>query len=79
MSNSAMGYRLVQVNMTEETLNKVSKIRERLCTDTRTNSIRSAIDIADLIIDAVCSGGNVIIEKDGIQHRLLIPGISQVT
>ena len=77
MSISAMAYRLVQINMTEDTLNKVNKIKKQLSIDTRTNSIRSAIDIADLIINAISSGGNIIIEKDGIRHKLMIPGLSQ--
>jgi very-short-patch-repair endonuclease len=69
---------LIQINLTEDTLNKIARLKKRLNIDTRTNSIRSAINIADLIVDAVCNGDSVIIEKNGIQHRLMIPGISQV-
>lgn len=69
-------YKLVQVNMNNETLEKLHDMKEKMHADTITNTIKSSVDIADIVTTALSKGKNVVIEeKNGDKYRILVPGI----
>lgn len=71
-----MKQKLVQVKMSEDTLSKIENVQNRIHSETKTGAIRSSIAIANMVIDAISNGGNVIIEeKNGKKFRITIPGI----
>lgn len=70
-------YKLVQVQMSEDTLNQISAVKQRIHANTVTGTIQSSIAIANMVTEAMSNGSNVIIEdKHGKKHRIVMPGIS---
>jgi hypothetical protein len=71
-----MKTKLVQVKMSDDTLEKIENVKVRTHAETTTSAIRSSIAIADMVTDAVSKGSNVIIEeRSGVKYRITIPGI----
>jgi hypothetical protein len=70
-------FKLVQMNMREETLEEVENLKEMLHTDNRSNIIKTAISTMDLVAKAMSEGSSVIIEdKRGNRRQIIIPGIA---
>jgi hypothetical protein len=70
-------FKLVHVNMTENTLNKIEEVKERVHAENKTTAIRYAIDIADMITEVISQGGKVILEENGNKYIMKLPGISK--
>lgn len=76
MSNGS--YKLVQMNIRQPTLNKISVLQDTLGANNRTDAVKAAIDVAEIVARAIKNGGRVVIEeKDGSRSKLVIPGISE--
>ena len=58
-------YKLVHVNMTESTLNKIDDVKTRTNAENKTTAIRYSIEIADMITEVISKGGKVIMEEKG--------------
>lgn len=71
-----MSQKLVQVKLSDDTLDKIDKVKSRIHSDTKTGAIRSSIAIADMVTSAISDGGSVIIEeKNGTKFKIKIPGL----
>jgi hypothetical protein len=68
-------FKLVHVNMTENTLHKISAIQDRVHAENKTTAIRNSIDIADMITDVISRGGKVILEENGNKYIMKLPGL----
>ena len=68
-------YKLVHVNMTENTLDKIDDVQERVHADNKTTAIRYCIDIAEMITKVISEGGKVILEENGNKYIMKLPGI----
>jgi hypothetical protein len=72
------GYKAVQMNMREGTLNKVAELQELLGSGNRTDAIKMAIDVTEIVASALSHGGRIIIEKkDGEKSEVVIPGLNK--
>lgn len=70
-----MSTKLVQIKMSDETLNQIDHVKDRINAETKTGAIRSSIAIADMVTEAMSKGSNVIIEEpNGNKYRITIPG-----
>jgi len=66
----------VQVRMKEKTLKQTSRLQERVGAPSRSDTIRRAIELSDLITREAQHGSKIIIEtKGGKQKQILIPNI----
>lgn len=69
---------VVQVRMREDTLDQVNRLESILKTASRSDAVRRAVGIADLLIDAILKGEKVILEKkNGKQTQILITGLNR--
>lgn len=68
-------FKLVHVNMTENTLNKIDAIQDRVHAENKTTAIRNSIEIADMITDVISRGGKVILEENGNKYIMKLPGL----
>ena len=75
-SKKEKNYKLVHVNMTENTLHKIEDVQNRVNAINKTIAIRYSIDIADIITNVINRGGKVILEEDGNKYILKLPGIN---
>lgn len=67
---------VVQVRMKDSTIKQVDKLQDRVHAQSRSDAIRRAVEISDLLVDAVGEGDKVIIEsKNGKQREILISGL----
>lgn len=67
---------VVQVRMKENTIEQLDKLKERVYAPSRSDAVRRAIEISDLLVNAVEHGDKVIIEsKNGKQRQVLISGL----
>lgn len=68
----------VQVRMRPNTIEQVNKIQGSVHAPSRSDAVRRAVEIADLLINAVEEGDQVLIKKkNGEQTRILISGLSK--
>jgi len=70
-------FKLVHVNMTENTLNKIEEVKERTQAENKTTAIRYSIDIAAVITEVISQGGKVILEENGNKYIMKLPGVVQ--
>lgn len=68
--------KLVHVNMTNDTLEKIDEVKDRIHAENKTTAIRYSIDIAAMITKVMSKGGKVILEEDGQKYLMKIPGLS---
>jgi hypothetical protein len=68
-------FKLVHVNMTENTLQKIGEVQNRVHAENKTTAIRYSIDIADMITDVISRGGKVILEENGTKYIMKLPGL----
>lgn len=74
-TKEAPKFKLVHVNMTENTLHKIDAIQSRVHAENKTTAIRNSIDIADMVTDVISRGGKVIFEENGNKYIMKLPGI----
>ena len=68
-------FKLVHVNMTENTLRKIDSIQDRVHAENKTTAIRNSIDIADMVTEVISRGGKVIFEENGNKYIMKFPGL----
>jgi len=69
-------YTLVKVNMTYDTLSKISEVQNRIRAPNPTIAIQSAIDIAEIITKIISKGEKIILQKpDGTKSLLTLLGV----
>lgn len=68
-------FKLVHVNMTENTLHKIDDIQKRVHAENKTTAIRNSIDIADMVTEVISRGGKVILEENGNTYIMKLPGL----
>ena len=67
---------LVQVRMRQKTLEQAERLKERIGAPSRSDAIRRAIELSELITKEAKHGNKIIIEtKNGKQKQILIPNI----
>ncbi len=67
---------VIQVRVKQNTVDKLEKLQERVHAPSRSDAVRRAVDISDVIVSAVEDGEKVIIEsKNGKQRQIIISGI----
>lgn len=66
-------YKLVHINLSDTTLNKLENVRSKLDLLNRTTAIRYAIDLADIIADATANKGKIIIEEPHSSYLIKVP------
>lgn len=68
----------VPVRMKDNTIYQIDNLQNRVHAPSRSDAIRRAIEISDLLVNAVEHGDRVIIEsKNGRQREILIAGLNQ--
>ncbi|MBY0544134.1 MAG: hypothetical protein K2Q14_01125 [Gammaproteobacteria bacterium] len=71
------GIEIVQVRMKEQTREQVLRLQAKVHAPSFSDTIRRAIEISVLLINAVERGERIIIKsKDGRQREILISGLS---
>ena len=66
----------VQVQMIDKTLEKLDSMKNSLHNENRSAVVKTAIDIADVIVTEVTSGSSIILERsDGSRKQIIIPGL----
>lgn len=69
---------LVQMNISDNTLNKVQRLQEMGDLPNRTTAIKLAVDVIDVLASTLHSGGKIyIVNSAGQQQELLVPGFSK--
>ncbi len=67
---------IVPVRMKEYTLEQIDSLQKRVRAPSRSDAVRRAVEISDMLVNAVEHGDKVIIEgKDGKQRQILIAGL----
>lgn len=68
---------VVQVRMRNETLGQVDRLRAIVGCQGRSEAVRRAVGITDILVDAIVKGQRVILEQpNGKQTQLLITGLN---
>jgi hypothetical protein len=71
---------LVQMNISDNTLQKVQRIQKMGDLPNRTTAIKLAVDVIDVLASNLSKGGRIyMINPEGKQSELLVPGFSQET
>jgi len=69
---------IIQVRMKPNTIDQIDKLQERVHAPSRSDAIRRAIEISDMLVNAVEHGDKVIIEsRNGKQRQILISGLNK--
>ena len=63
------------MNIKPETLDKISKVQERMHSGNRTTAVRQSIEIADMITKHIQDGGRIIMEHGNEKFILKVPGL----
>ena len=71
-----MEKKAVQVQMYDSTLKKIDEMKTLLHTENRSEIVKTAVDVAEIIAREIKSGAKVTVVKDGISKELIIPGAS---
>lgn len=68
---------VVQVRMKDNTIAQVDKIQASVHAPSRSDAIRRAVELSEILVNAVMHGDKVIIEgKNGKQRQIIISGLS---
>lgn len=71
-------YTPVRLNLRKDTVERVGWLQERLNSQTRTDAVVTAIEIAQIVVRALADGGRVIIEEKGQEpFQVRIPSLQQ--
>ncbi len=66
------------MNVSEKTLHKVQRIQALGDLPNRTTAIKLAVDVIDVLASTLKKGGKIyIVNVDGEQQELLVPGFSR--
>lgn len=69
---------VVPIRMKQNTIDQVSKIQASVNAPSRSDAVRRAIEISELLINNLQHGNKILIEtKDGKQQQILIAGLTK--
>jgi Ribbon-helix-helix protein, copG family len=69
---------VVQVRMREDTLEQLDRLKAVVKSSSRSDAVRRAVGIVDILLNTVISGGQIIVEdKKGKQKQILITGLNR--
>jgi hypothetical protein len=70
--------KLVQMRLQRKTLERITKLSRLINSENRTQLIVTCLEISDVIISSITSGGKIYIEsKDGTREQLKIIGLDK--
>jgi hypothetical protein len=69
---------LVQFRMKDETVEQTQRLQDKLKAPSKSDVIRRAIGLSDLLVNALETGDKLFIEGHGVRREILIPGISNI-
>lgn len=73
-----MAKHIVQMNISDSTLNKVQRLQEMSDLPNKTTAIKLAVDVIDVLASNLSQGGKLyMVSADGQQQELLVPGLSK--
>lgn len=68
---------IIQVRMKSNTIEKLDKIQIMVESPSRSDVVRRAIDITEILVNAIEEGNEIIIKcKNGKQKQILISGLN---
>lgn len=66
----------IQVRMTEQTIQQVDNLQSKVHAPSRSDAVRRAIDISNIIVNAIERGSKIIIEnKNGRKQQMFVTGL----
>lgn len=69
---------VVQVRMKDDTLDQLDKLKSIVNSPSRSDAVRRAVGITDILVNAIIHGDKVILEKkNGKQTQILITGLNR--
>jgi hypothetical protein len=69
--------RTVQVQMQDNTIEKVTALAKTLHMTSRSDVVKMAVDVTEMVANAIADKGQVIIrDKHGKESKILIPGVN---
>lgn len=68
--------KILNIRMKEETLDQADRLMEKLKAPSRSDVIRRAIGLSDVLVESLEKGDKLYIEGHGVRKEILIPGIS---
>jgi hypothetical protein len=69
---------VIQVRVKQNTIDQIEKLQDRVNAPSRSDAIRRAVEISDMLVNAVDHGDKLIIEsKNGKQRQILISGLNR--
>lgn len=67
----------IQIRMREHTIHQMDKMKEMVKCPGRSETVRRAMDIADMVITSLMKGDRVIIESgNGKQKQIIVSGVN---
>ena len=68
---------IIQVRMNDNTINQVDRLKDRVHAPSRSDAIRRAVEISDLLLGVVEKGDKIMIEgRGGKKQQILITGVN---
>ncbi len=68
---------ILQVRMKPHTIDQLDRIKTLTNSPSRSDTVRRAMDLSEMLVNTVIKGGNIIIEtSNGKQQRILITGLN---
>ena len=69
---------VVQVRMKKHTLDQLDRLKAIVNSSSRSDAVRRSLDISEILVNTIASGGQVIIEdRKGKQKQILITGLNR--
>lgn len=66
------------IRMYPKTLDCVEKLQQLMKSPSFSDTVKNAIEISEIVVNAICNGERVIIEpKKGRQRQLLLAGLNR--
>lgn len=66
----------VMIRMKDETVAQADRLQKKLGAPSRSDVVRRALDLSDMIASAVQKGDRVVIEGHGKVREIIIPGLN---
>ena len=67
---------MIHIKMQDDTLAQTDRILKKLKAPSRSDVIRRAIGLSDILINSIEHGDKLYIESKGQKREILIPGLS---
>lgn len=66
----------MNIRMLDETVKQAERLEKKLNAPSRSDVVRRAIGLSDLLVNALEKGDKLYIEGHGVKKEILIPGVS---